>query len=194
MPLIGAKNGNIPLLQQDILAVCHAVQGALIHIGQLRHGMGLTGEHEALLPFLVEEGVKAADMELVIHPIAVGAALSHLLRLGLGTDQHRGIPQEGRQEKLHPGLHIGNFIQIKILEFLTVRRYGQNGFSRLTAEPGFGFGAENRCLLAVQRQDIACFPVGTFFTLFPVRGYRTEALEGYLVQIPNHGSTLQKYK
>ena len=55
------------------------METALIHIGQLRHGMGFSGEQETLLLFLVEKGVQTIHVHLLIHPQAVATPGSHHL-------------------------------------------------------------------------------------------------------------------
>ena len=120
MPLVRAKDGDIALLQQDILTVRHAVQLALIHIGQFRHGMGFTGKEEALLPLLIKEGIQSLHTDLMIHPNTVARALAHLTGLGLSGHGNRCLTFEGNQNKIHTLMDTDGLIQIELPEILPI--------------------------------------------------------------------------
>ena len=126
MPLARAVDHQISLLEEQILPVRHGVQRPLIHIGQLRHGMGLAGEQEALLLLLIEEGVNPLHLKLVIHPLAVrAAAATGFRRLG-AVQQSIRRACEGADAEKGTGLDAHRLVQIKILIGFAVHADGQH--------------------------------------------------------------------
>ena len=83
MPLIGGIDHGIPLVEQPVLAIGHGVQAALIHIGQLRHGVGFAGEQEALFLLLIKESVDTGYPQLAVNADAADDIGTDLLRLNL---------------------------------------------------------------------------------------------------------------
>ena len=130
MPLVGAVDGHIPLLQQQVLSVGNGVDGALVHIGQLQHGVGLTPEEEARLLFVVEKGVNPLHLDPPGQrqlPDADGQGLR--LRPGAVPDGHAdgaGL-LIGDHGKADAGIHLDRLIQVEELERLIPETHGQNG-------------------------------------------------------------------
>ena len=136
MPLVGAVDDQIALLQQDVLAVGHGMEGALVHVGQLQGLVGLAGEGEALLLLLVEEGVDAADLDLAAEAeLVTGVQPANLPQL-LGMAQlHDGAVLVGMQGKPDTGLDAHGLVQIEMLEDLALTGHGEDGHVGMVAEP-----------------------------------------------------------
>ena len=190
MPLSGSINDDVALLQQQVLAVRHAVEAALIHIGQLRHGMGLAGEQEALLLFLVEEGIQAVYPHLLLHPQAAAAPGAHDLGHGLRGHFRRGIALEGHQGEQHAALDTDGLIQIEMLVGFSVMGHGQDAHAGAAGEPDLPFRPVYRRAAGIQPQALAdsALPGGPGH-MATLRQNGAEPLKAYLVQIADHNQS-----
>ena len=135
MPLTGAIQYQIPLLQQQILTVRYGMQRALIHICQFAHGMSFTGEQEALLLLLIPEGINAFHAELSVHTEAVSMLCADLLRCLLGIQERGCLPHKGTDRKQNIRSDADRLIQIKMLVILTVMAHRQNADTAVKGDP-----------------------------------------------------------
>ena len=133
MPLVGAVNGHNPLGQHQILAAGDAVDAALVHIGQLQHGVLLSPEEEAPLFLVVEEGIHPLHLKppgqsqlpdrdrqwLRLGPIAVGGHANGAAFL------------VGRNGKPHAREDAHGLVQVEILKFLLLLGHSQDAHTGL---------------------------------------------------------------
>ena len=185
MPLVGTVQHQFPLLQQDILPLHHGVQRALIHIGQLHHGVGFPGKQEALLLLLIEEGVDAVHPELMLGLPEVQLPGREHLRAVLSSHHNRGLLLKGTDPIIDPGLNKGDFIQIEMLKNLPIQTDREHRRSFSAADPGLGRGTENCRIPPAQLQHFIVL-IRIFHRLCPFRQNRPKILKGKLVQILDH--------
>ena len=194
MPLVGAVQHQITLLQQDVPAVGHGVQGALVHIGQLQGLMGLAGEGEALLLLLVEEGVDAADLDLAAEPeLVAGIQTTHLLQLTAAGHVHAGTLLIRMNGKTDAGLDADDLVQIEMAEGLPLCRNGQHGHIRMVAQPNLTVTHIHRALAPDKIPDLTVFSLlGQVTAPDPLGFDDAVGLKRKLVQVADHISRLQK--
>ena len=158
MPLIGAVDYQVSLPQQDILTFHHRVHHALIHIGQLQNGVGLTGEQEALFLFLIEEGVDPFHPELAVHRrLVIGLEPGrrdrpNQLRLLGGVEPYLCTAGEGRHGKVDPIPEGNIFIQAEVPEGFPIGADRQYDHGGAAADQGGGLGTVDHGASAVQLQ------------------------------------------
>ena len=188
VPLPRAVEDDVPLPEQKILPVHHAVERALIHVGQLGHGVGFPGKQEALFLFLVEEGVNALHPQLMIHPGAAEGAASQLLRRLLGGHHHRGVPLKRFQEEINPFADDGGLVQIEALVGFPVRAGGQNAHAHAAADPGLRRGAVDHRLRPGQPHGGSIVPEQIPVRLGALGRNAAKAAERDLIQVSDHGN------
>ena len=174
-------------MQQPVLTVGHGVKAALVHIGQLRHMVGFTGEQEALLLFLIKEGVNAGYPQLGVNaqlPVGSGA---DALRGNLRGEDHGSLIFVYTQGEEDVFADMNGFVQIKVLVILPVLADGEHTHIAGTVEHGFGHGLIDRGFHLCQLHAdgvFGCWLVG----LSPFRKNGTKALKSNLVQVFDHGN------
>ena len=187
MPLTGAVDHQVALLQKQILAFGYGVQRPLIHIGQLRHGVGLPGKQEALLLLLVEEGVHVIHLELAIDLRLGKIPGAHFLRRRRSPEQGVRLTDKGGDDEKHPRLDAHGLIQIVVLVVFPVQAYGKHAGAGTAGCPGVGKSAENHRVLLGKGKGRDCVFIKTAGAVGAFRGNGAKALEGNLIQIPDHG-------
>ena len=184
VPLVGSLEGKLALLQEDVLTVGNGVQLALIHISQLRHGVFLTGENEALLPLLVEEGVDAVNADLTVQPQAgIGAGID-LLGSDSGAKGDLRFALEGIQAEISVGFDTCRLIEVEVLEVDAIVGNGQNAFAAPQIKIGVDSGTVQGDIRHIRRQqkDAVC-RLGLFV---PVGQKGAEFLKSNRIQILDH--------
>ena len=184
MPLVGTVENHISLIQQQILSIRNRVQASLIHIGQLQHRVGLTGEQEALLLLMIEEGIQSLHPEPVIDPKAVGGTFAHQLRVIPGRYVGRSVTHKRHQAEQDPAFDANRLIQIKMQVGKTVVGYAQHTISGAAVDPGIRRSPEHIDFPVGQYPQMAF--VCIFYTLCPFRRNGAKALKGHLIQITDH--------
>ena len=188
VPLPRAVEDDVSLPEQKVLPVYHAVQRALIHVGQLGHGVGFPGKQEALLFLLIEEGVNALHPQLMIYPGAAGGVASQLLRRFLSGHHHRGVTLKRLQKEIDPLADNGGFVQIEALVGLPVRAGGQDAHAHAAADPRFRCGAVDHSLRLGQPYRGGIVPEQIPVRLGALGRNAAEAAERDLIQIADHGN------
>ena len=188
VPLPRAVEDDVSLPEQKVLPVYHAVQRALIHVGQLGHGVGFSGKQEALLLFLIEEGVNALHPQLMIYPGAAGGAATQLLRRFLSGHHHRGVPLKRLQKEIDPLADNGGFVQIEALVGFPVRAGGQDAHAHAAADPRLRCGAVDHRLRPRQPHSGGVVPEQIPVRLGALGRNAAEAAERDLIQIADHGN------
>ena len=189
VPLVGAVDYQVALLQQQILPLHHGVQLSLVHIGQLRHGMGLTGEQEALLLLLVEEGIDAVYVKLLVlsQPLH-GLGAEEIRPLRRGVHQHAGAALEGAEGELHTLFQGNGLVQVEMQILILSAAHGKNGHACASADPGVGLRLIDGRTVAVQRNGLHLLPGNGRCAVGAFRQHGSVAAEIDLIQIPYHGA------
>ena len=167
------------------------MQGTLIHIGQLRHGVGFPGEEEALLLLLIEKGIDPFHPKLMVHPLTVRAAQAHLLRRLRAVHQSVCRAGKGTDAEENLGLDAHRLVQIEILKYLSVQTDGEHAGTVAVGDPGIAGGLPGYCLRGQSYCNGGGF-IKALGILGPLRRHAAKALKSNLIQIPDHGWFLPK--
>ena len=192
VPLPRAVEHQVALLQNQLLAVGHGVEAAPVHIGQLRHGMGLPGKQEALLLLLIEEGVDALHQHLALHAGVEGGLLPQTIRGHLGI--HIGLrgPQKGPQPEADALPDAHGLVQIVFLPGSAVHAYPQHAAAGSGGQPGIGPGPAGNGGLNGELPDLGQAAVKGLLVRIPLGRHPPEAPKGELIQIADHAKPLPK--
>ena len=194
VPLAGAVDDDVALLEQQVLAVGHGVDAALVHIGQFRHLVGLTREDKALLLLLIEEGIEAVDLHAVFHAQVSAVPLAHDLRLALGRHLCGGGAINGHERKVYAGLDTDSLIQVEVLIILAVMGDAEDRHACAADQPHILSAAVYRGMVSIKLKGLALF-AGTCLQAAAAFGQnRAEPLETDLIQIADHGTSSRKIK
>ena len=189
MPLTGGIDHRFTLMQKPILPIGYRVQAALIHISQLRHMVRLAGEEEALLLFLIEEGVNTGNPQLGIDAQIPDGGGAHPLRRNFGGENDGSLLFIYAQREENIPTDTDGFVQIKVLIVFPVLADGEHAHIAGAVEHGVAPG------LVDGGFHLGQFHAGGIFgrrlaRLGPLRQNGAEALKGYLVQVFDHGGML----
>ena len=187
MPLVRGIDHGIPLVQQPVLAVCHGVQTALVHIGEFRHGMGFPGEQKALLLLLIEKGIDSRHTQLAVNAHTVHHIRAHLLRLDLRGehDGSLGFIDIQREEKPLP--QRNGLVQVIMLIVLTILADRQDAHIAGTAQKRIGPCPEDGGL-RLGKLDLNGIPGRGLIDLCSLWKDRAKPLKIHLIQVLNHSA------
>ena len=192
VPLVRGVEHSVPLVEEPVLPVGHGVETALVHIGELWHWVGFSGEEEALLLFLIKEGIDTDDPHLPVNANVPTGAASQPLRLDLRRKGHRDLVLVDAEGEENVFADRYGLVQVVVLVLLPVLADGEDAHIAGAGQQRVGVGPIEGCLHLGELHVHGVFGGGLFW-LGPLRQYGAEALECDLVQILNHERWLLPY-
>jgi hypothetical protein len=152
--------------------------------------MLFTGKDKTLLPFLIEEGVNAGDVQMLIHTQAVTGTLADGNGLILAKSGDHRIALKGRNTKINIVFDTNCLIKIKMPEIFAVCGYGKHAFTAADLHLHWADGPiyANFVFFAVYPKALG--DIFGVFGQFPTGHNISECLKIDLIQVLNHGSHL----
>ena len=170
------------------------MEAALIHVGQLRHLVGLAGEDEALFLLLIEEGIEAIHLQAVFHPEVTAVPLAHSLHRSLGGHFSGGRAVNSHQGEIDAGLDTNSLVQIEVLISVSVVGDAENGHARAADQPHIFGATVDGGVAAVELESLPQFTAPGPQTTAAFRQNGAKPLETHLIQITDHGTSSHKTK